>query len=288
MAKLKGKKEQYYFLPGGSQCAGCASLLTAKLALKEIFEIRRDTIVMGSTCGAGMSPLIPSGLGLRDSTAAALTVALELREIDKAVVSFSGEGQLLDMGFDDLSGAFERGFKYMQVCFDNEAYASSGGHRTGTTTLGAKTKIHLKGKPTRAKIPALMLIFNGAAYTATASPAFVEDFRAKIRQGMQHMPSFIHITTPCITSWGFDPEYSVQIAKLMVETGVFPLYEYCEGVFRRTVRVENPKPIEELLKYQRRFRNTDKETLHLLKQSTEDFNTIIDRMEKVFQGSSST
>jgi pyruvate/2-oxoacid:ferredoxin oxidoreductase beta subunit len=105
---------------------------------------------------------------------------------------------------------------------------------------------------------------------------------------MQHMPSFIHITTPCVTSWGFDPEYSVQIAKLMVETGIFPLYEYCEGVFRRTVRVENPKPIEELLKYQRRFRNTDKETLHILKQSTKDFNIIIDRMEKVFVGISST
>ena len=102
------------------------------------------------------------------------------------------------------------------------------------------------------------------------------------------MPSFIHITTPCITSWGFDPEYSVQIAQLMVETGVFPLYEYCGGVFRRTVQVENPKPIEELLKYQRRFRNMDKETLHLLKESTRDFNAIIDRMEKVFQGSSPT
>jgi pyruvate ferredoxin oxidoreductase beta subunit len=288
MAKLKGKKEQYYFLPGGSQCAGCASLLTAKLALKEIFDTRRETIVMGSTCGSGMSPLIPSGLGLRDSTAAALTAALEIRGINKAVVSFSGEGQLLDMGFDDLSGAFERGFKYMQVCFDNEAYASSGGHRTGTTSLGAKTKIHLQGKPTRAKIPALMLIFNGAAYTATASPAYVDDFREKIRKGMQYMPSFIHITTPCITSWGFDPEYSVLLARLMVETGAFPLYEYCEGVFRRTVRVENQKPLEELLGYQRRFRGIDKDqdTLNLLKKSNEDFNRIIDRLEIAFQDGS--
>lgn len=288
MAKLKAPKEQQYFLPGGSQCAGCASSLVAKLALKEIYETRPNSIVFGSTCGAGMSSLIPSGLGLRDSTAAALTVALEVRGIDKAVVSFSGEGQLLDMGFDDLSGAFERGFRYMQVCFDNEAYASSGGHRTGTTTLGARTKIHIKGKPTPGKVPALMLIFNGAAYTATASPAYLDDFKEKIRKGLQHLPSFIHITCPCITSWGFDPDQSVLLARLMVETGAFPLYEYCAGEFRRTVRIETLKPLEELLKYQRRFQGIDQESLSLLKKSTEEFNRIIDRLEIAFQSERQT
>ncbi|MBI4495481.1 MAG: hypothetical protein HY697_00955 [Deltaproteobacteria bacterium] len=283
MAKLQAKREPYYFLPGGAQCAGCASLLAAKLALKEIFDMRRDTIVIGGSCGPGRSPLIPSGLGLRDSTAAALTAALEIRGMDKAVVSFSGEGQLLDMGFDDLSGSFERGFKYMQVCFDNEAYANSGSHRTSTTSLGARTKIHLKGKPTPGKVPALMLIFNGAAYTATASPAYIDDFKQKIRRGMQHMPSFIHITCPCITSWGFDPDLSVLLARLMVDTGVFPLYEYCEGIFCRTVRVQELRPLEELLGYQRRFRGIDGETLATLKKMTEKFNRLINRLEVAFK-----
>jgi pyruvate ferredoxin oxidoreductase beta subunit len=49
----------------------------------------------------------------------------------------------------------------------------------------------------------------------------------------------------------------VEIAKLAVETGAYPLYEIVEGkhVINRPKDVENLKPVEEYLKMQGRFRH---------------------------------
>jgi hypothetical protein len=47
--------------------------------------------------------------------------------------------------------------------------------------------------------------------------------------------------------------------------------------------VEKPQPLEELLRYQRRFRGVDKGTIENLKKSIEEFNRIIDRMEMAFK-----
>jgi len=48
---------------------------------------------------------------------------------------------------------------------------------------------------------------------------------------------------------------TVEIAKLAVQTGFWPVYEVEDGVWRQTVRVANKKPIEEFLKPQGRFKH---------------------------------
>jgi pyruvate ferredoxin oxidoreductase beta subunit len=40
-----------------------------------------------------------------------------------------------------------------------------------------------------------------------------------------------------------------------VETLIFPLYEVEDGKYRITVDVENPRPVEDYLKHQGRFRH---------------------------------
>jgi len=58
---------------------------------------------------------------------------------------------------------------------------------------------------------------------------------------------------PCPTGWGYEPQHSVEIAKLAVKTGIWPLKEYENGKVTHT-RVPHPRtPVEEYLKLQGRF-----------------------------------
>ena len=47
--------------------------------------------------------------------------------------SFAGDGGTYDIGLQALSGALERGHRYVFVCYDNEAYMNTGVQRSGAT-----------------------------------------------------------------------------------------------------------------------------------------------------------
>ncbi len=66
-------------------------------------------------------------------------------------------------------------------------------------------------------------------------------------------PKMIIALSPCPTGWDFDPSESVDIGKLAVKCGVWPLKEYIDG---KVVHTKIPKKrlnIEEYLKRQGRF-----------------------------------
>ena len=56
-----------------------------------------------------------------------------------AVVVFAGDGGTYDIGLQALSGALERGHRFLFVCYDNEAYMNTGIQRSGATPFGAST-----------------------------------------------------------------------------------------------------------------------------------------------------
>ena len=58
---------------------------------------------------------------------------------DVAVVVFAGDGGTYDIGLQALSGALERGHRFLFVCYDNEAYMNTGVQRSGATPFGAAT-----------------------------------------------------------------------------------------------------------------------------------------------------
>lgn len=273
------RKDSAYFFPSGTQCRGCTVQVAGKLVLRTIFEERPDALVFGGACGVGLTSIKSSGLGTEASTASALKACLELRGSDRPVVALTGEGRTVDIGFADLSGAFSDGYEYMHIVFDNEAYSASGGHRTSTTERGAATNIHPEGKPSIKKHPAMMMIFNNAAYCATATPAYPEDLMEKIRRGLRHMPSFVQILGPCVTSWGLDPDLSIRVSRMAVETGLFPLWEYCDGLFRRTVRVEKHRPVVDYLSLQRRFRKLNEALLSEFDEQVGRVNRFCDALE---------
>jgi pyruvate/2-oxoacid:ferredoxin oxidoreductase beta subunit len=240
MAIVNGQKhipvftDYQYYLPGGYQCPGCGGLMATKMALQVIFEEKPNAIVFGGSCGSGRSKVRPTALGVRSSGAAAISAALAIRGIDRPVVVIGGEGQTFDMGLDDISGALMSGHKFMTLVMDNQSYASSGGHRTGTTELFARTKMHLKGVRTPKKHPAIMLAYSGARFVATASLFYFKDYIRKVKLALDHMPSVLQVYTPCIPSHESDPKDSADMSRLAVQTGLFPLFEYLDGTFSRT------------------------------------------------------
>ena len=59
--------------------------------------------------------------------------------------------------------------------------------------------------------------------------------------------------SPCPTGWDFDPRETVNIGRLAVRTGVWPLKEYVDGRIVHTKVPRERVPVEEYLRVQGRF-----------------------------------
>ena len=68
-------------------------------------------------------------------------------------------------------------------------------------------------------------------------------------------PRLVIVLAPCPTGWGFEPAESIEIGRLAVATGVFPLKEWEAGRVVHT-KVRRPRlPVERYLERQARFRH---------------------------------
>jgi pyruvate ferredoxin oxidoreductase beta subunit len=66
-------------------------------------------------------------------------------------------------------------------------------------------------------------------------------------------PRLLLALSPCPTGWLYDPRESVEIGRLAVKTGIWPLKEYVDGKIVHT-HVPHPRlPVEEYLSKQGRF-----------------------------------
>jgi pyruvate/2-oxoacid:ferredoxin oxidoreductase beta subunit len=73
------------------------------------------------------------------------------------------------------------------------------------------------------------------------------------RAGQFRGPKLFTTLAVCPTGWGYDPAESHPVARLAVETGVWPLKEAIEGKVRHTYVPDRRRPVEEYLRCQRRF-----------------------------------
>lgn len=260
--------EKNLFESGHNACVGCGPAI----AMRHILEVAgKNTIVTIATgCMEVVStpypltawrvPCIHSAFENTAATASGIDKALKvLGERSKVnVIAIAGDGGTFDIGLQALSGAIERGDRFLFVCYDNAAYMNTGIQRSGATPKYADTttspygkKIHGKQEP---KKPLPFIIAAHRCYSATANIAYIEDFETKIKKALSfNGPSYIQVFTPCVTGWKYPENLTVELAKLAVQTKVCPLYEIENGIVKLNINVENPKPIEEYLKKQRRF-----------------------------------
>jgi len=185
-------------------------------------------------------------------------------DTETEIVAWAGDGGTFDIGLQALSGAAERNDDFIYACYDNEAYMNTGIQRSGATPYGAWTTTTPASSPKENPKKDMLgiLVAHQIPYAATASIAYPEDLIAKFQKARTIKGTrFIHIFAPCPTGWKTAPEMTIELARLAVETRIFPLLEVYDGKRYEVSRPSRMKPIEEYVKLQGRFRHFKKEDI---------------------------
>jgi len=278
-------KEFFY---GHKACAGCGGSLAVRLILKVLGK--RTFTVIPAGCMSAVGFIYPQMCFLNNaiistfpgtasmlSGIAAAAKALGLK--DYHVVGIAGDGGTADIGLQALSGAIDRRDRIIYICYDNEAYMNTGIQKSGLTPFGARTTTtpagdNIPGTVTQKKNMFEIVAAHGIDYAATASIGYIQDFINKVQKASRvEGTSYIHVFAPCPTGWGIPEDSTIDIAKEVVDCGLWYLAEFEQGEF---ILNKNPKefsPVEEYLKKQSRFK-------HL---SSEDINTIISSRDKKWE-----
>ena len=192
-------------------------------------------------------------------------------------VAFGGDGATYDIGFQWISGCFERGHDMMYVCLDNEVYANTGGQRSSSTPRGSSTTTAPAGRVSygekmKKKDMVAIMAAHGAPYVAQVAPNKWKDMVKKIQTGFQtEGPVYINAMSACTTEWKFAPEDTIAISDLATDSLVFPLYEIVNGrQLNITYRPKNIIPVRDYLGAQGRFK-------HLFKP---EYEYLIDEWQK--------
>ncbi len=256
---------------GTPMCAGCGALE----ALHEIYDILGEKTVFVNAAGCmtllSVYPFTPfrgswlytamasapaGAQGIRD----ALDILLEQQRIeqeeDLEAVVLTGDGAAYGMGLSATSGAIERNLDFIYLCYDNEGYGNTGQQYSGATPHAARTSTSrgMRGFAGYKKNLFDIWVAHKPAYAATVIGAEPLDLAKKIEKarGIKG-PRMIIILSPCPTGWDYDPRETVNIGRLAVKSGVWPLKEYVDGEVIHTRIPRQRAPVEEYLRLQGRF-----------------------------------
>jgi len=175
-------------------------------------------------------------------------------------IAQGGDGGTTDIGFGCLSGMFERNDDVLYICYDNEAYMNTGVQRSSATPPAARTATTPAMGPepgnvfgTGKSVPKIA-VAHGIPYVATASVADLHDLERKVTKAMGiHGARYIHIHVPCPLGWGSASHDTIRLARLAVESGLFPVFEAEHGVVTASRKIRKMVPVTEYLQPQKRF-----------------------------------
>ncbi len=169
------------------------------------------------------------------------------------MVGQGGDGGTVDIGFACLSGMFERDDDVLFVCYDNEAYMNTGVQRSGATPPAARTA---NTKPVgdepgnvfgQGKNVPLIAMAHEIPYVATATVAELRDLEHKVERAMELRGArYIHVFVPCPLGWGSAARDTIRIARLVKETGLFPVFEAEHGEVTASRRSAASVPVRSI------------------------------------------
>ncbi len=273
---------------GHRACQGCGELLSVRLITKAIGP---DMIIANATgCLEIVTSSFPDSawrvpwihVAFENAAAVASGVESAIKVLKRkgklpkdrniTVLAFAGDGGTADIGLQALSGALERGHNFVYVCYDNEAYMNTGIQRSSSTPFGASTTTSPAGKKsigqhTKKKNLPEIAVAHGIPYVATGCPAYPYDLMNKARKAAAiEGPAYLHVFSPCPTGWRTLSDDAIEIGRLAVKTGVFPLYEVENGKYKLNVKSRELIPVEEYLKTQGRFRHLKEEHIKIIQE----------------------
>jgi pyruvate ferredoxin oxidoreductase beta subunit len=258
---------------GHRACQGCGEALGARYAIDAAMEATGKQLIAVNATGclevfstpypetSWQIPWIHSLFGNAAAVASGVAAAQRvLGHSDVRVIAQGGDGGTTDIGFGCLSGMFERNDDVLYICYDNEAYMNTGVQRSSATPPAARTattaamglapgNVFGTGK----NMP-LIAMAHRIPYVATASVANLRDLEHKVTYAMGiDGARYIHIHVPCPLGWGSASEDTIRVARLAVESGLFPLFEAHYGEVTVHTPIRHKVPVTEYLKLQKRF-----------------------------------
>ncbi len=279
--------------PGNFACSGCGLNLSFRHAVaavggKAIISVPAccTSVIQGMGDGYGMDvPILNVAFAAAPAVASGIVSQLRREGKDDIVIAWAGDGGTSDIGVSSLSGAASRREDIIYINYDNSGYQNTGCQASSATTRGMITTTTPLGYTQAKKHMANIMISQGVPYVATTTPGFPTDLYEKVKRAADDFKGgfrFIQIDVPCPPGWRFDSRETVKVAKLAVETGLWPLYEYYDEtvhlsrIGKRYRDPEKRKPIEDYLKLQGRFRRISPEMI-------EGLNKDIDRQWKFLE-----
>lgn len=245
--------------PGNTNCGGCGMSVGLTM-LGRALAGERYSLVIPACCGivtAGAFPSTSYNVPVVASTfasapafasgvAAVNALNQAVGDSPQHVICWAGDGGTYDIGMATLSAAAERNENLIYICYDNEIYGNTGGQRSSATPAAAWTTTTPRGKGEGKKDIIGIMAAHRVPYAATLSIAHPEDFQAKVRKALGlHGFRFFLIHAPCPTGWKTEPAESVELVRLAVNSGVFPLYEVFDGVdYRVNAEPDGSDPTE--------------------------------------------
>jgi len=258
---------------GHRACQGCGEALGARYAIDAAMQATGNHLIAVNATGclevfstpypetSWQIPWIHSLFG--NAAAVASGVAAAQRALGRPhvrVIAQGGDGGTTDIGFGCLSGMFERNDDVLYICYDNEAYMNTGVQRSSATPAAARTATtpavgHDPGNVFgQGKNVPLIAMAHGIPYVATASVANLRDLERKVTFAMGiDGARYIHIHVPCPLGWGSLPADTIKIARLAVESGLFPLFEAEHGEITGRTKIRHKVPVDDYLRLQKRF-----------------------------------
>ena len=255
---------------GHNACAGCGELSAVQAVMRGL----NDKVIIANATGclevtttsypqsAWGLPWIHSLFENAAAVASGITAALKQKgDTTTKVVAFGGDGATYDIGLGLISGMWERQENIVYVCFDTEAYSNTGIQASGSTPYGATTTTtpygpNSNGSTTRKKDMIGIALAHGVKYIAQSTAGFPNDITNKIKKALAtNGPAYIQILCPCIPGWKIKNDEAATMAKLAVNTGLYPLLEYVDGQLISSSYNKNFKalPVNEYLEKQGRF-----------------------------------
>lgn len=259
-----------FYASGHTACSGCGQSMAVRLVLE---ASGKNTIVANNTgClevfstkypeSAFEVPFVHSLFENCAAVASGVEAALKHLGIKEGinVIAEAGDGGTADIGLQALSGMLERGHDILYVCYDNEAYMNTGIQRSGLTPFQAFTTTSPRGElyagNMRPKKPMPEICnAHGIPYVATASVAYPQDLQRKVKKAQSIKgPKYIQVHVPCPLGWACSSSLTPEVAKLAIDTGLYPIIEYENGKLAAVRKIQQ-KPVEEYLKLQGRFKH---------------------------------
>ncbi len=289
------------FAEGHRGCQGCGEAL----ALRQILKVAGPNTIICSATGCMeiiTSPYPETAwrvpwihVAFENAAAVAAGVESGIKILQKRgryhdgkinIIAIGGDGGTADIGLQALSGALERGHDFTYVCTDNEAYMNTGIQRSSSTPYGASTTTSPTGKESigqrteKKNLPKIVDALD-IPYLATACPSYPLDLMNMTRRALDTFgPTYLHVLSPCPTGWRHGIDMAIEMGRLAVESGVFPLYEIVDGKLKLNIKMDVRKPVVEYMKPQGRFRHLKPDQIEKIqKQVDEHYEGLVYRAE---------